>query len=278
MLVRQRLKLTPCSFLVAHHLVDAHLRQRDLLASALYVLDTVDGAQHAAIVLVLLIQLQENLQHIGATTLVAGQLFVDVLRLSIVAHTEEVLPESLLIEVVVGVQLRCPFQTDSCQRVFFEFTLVHRHIVPGFSRLRVDAEAVAEQVEGSIVVPGILLPHGLQKEVLVAERIGSLKPASSRNDKRSRSLVALLLCCLAAFLESIVAVRQRCRQTASDAADEGGAKHGATRTECRHHHESSNRVPYPTSQSLHKPLSLTSPPYVRSRLLHVPSRRVRPLR
>ena len=169
--VRQRFQRVPCSLLVTHHLVDAHLRQCDFLALSLDVLDAIDGAKHTTIVLVLLVELQQNLQHVGALALVAGQLLIDGLRLRIVPHAKEILSQPLLIDVVVGIQRCRLLQAQPRQRVFSQLTLIHRQVVPAFSGQWVDIETVAEQVVGGIVVACILLPHGLQEEIVVAQGV-----------------------------------------------------------------------------------------------------------
>ena len=184
--VRQRFQRVPCSLLVAHHLIDAHLRQCDFLALSLDVLDAIDGAKHATIVLVLLVELQQNLQYVGALALVAGQLFIDCLRLRIVPHAEEILSQPLLIDIVVGIQRCRLLQAQPCQRVFSQLTLIHRQVVPAFSGQWVDVETVAEKVVGGIVIACILLPHGLQEEIVVAQRVNCGKRRVERGERREK--------------------------------------------------------------------------------------------
>ena len=207
-LVGERLQRLPCRLLVAHHLVDAHLRQRNLLALSLDGLHAVQGVQHAVVVLVLLVELYQYLQHVGALVVLVGQPLVDGRRVVIFLRGQEVLPQPFGIGVVLWVQLSRPLQTYPRERVLVQFALVHRHIEPCLGGIGVDVQTVFQQVVGSVVVLGTLLAHGLQEEVLVAQRVfgRQLLVADGRRLLRGFLLLALLLGLLLGLLLAFLLV------------------------------------------------------------------------
>ena len=103
MLVRQLLQRFVGHILVAFQLVGAHLRYCRFLACPFELLNALDGAQHVVVVAVLVVELQQYVEHIAALGVVAQQVLVGHGGLVVAFHARIESCQQLVVCVVVGI-------------------------------------------------------------------------------------------------------------------------------------------------------------------------------
>ena len=171
MFVGKRLQRLPGSFLVAHQLIDAHLGQGNLLGTALYLFDAVDGGKHLPVLVVLLVESQQDAQHVGAVAIVVGQPLIDGRRTVELLHANVVLRQPFLVGLVLRTQFGGLLQAFHSHRVVVQLALVHGQIVPHLGSIGIDLRRTGEQLVRSVVVPRILLANGLQEDIVETKGI-----------------------------------------------------------------------------------------------------------
>ena len=177
------------TFRVAFQLVGSHSGQRKLLALALHLLQAGYGVEHVVVVFLLLVELHEDVEHVAAVAVEGIELLVGLDGPGVIARADIVLGHLFLIHVVVGTEPGGPLQTGQSQRILMEPGQIGGLQVVGFGRMGVDTQTMVQQIEGGGVVPGILLAHGFQEKVLVAQPVCGAQRSHGRGCRRSGFLL-----------------------------------------------------------------------------------------
>ena len=174
-----------CHLLIAHHLVDTHLAQRERVVGSLDLFESSNGIKHHRIVLLLFVELDEDVQHIAAVAVGGKEALVGLYSLGVVAGTNIELGEPLLVGVVLRTEHCGLFETFHCQCVLLELGEIHGFEVPSVSRVGIDVKTMVEQVKGCIIVSCLLLADRLQEEEVIpaAVVIAQRRQGDSRPDR-----------------------------------------------------------------------------------------------
>ena len=163
--IYQRLQFLIGSLLIVHHLVDAHLGKRILLALTLLGFQTRNGLQHHREVLLLLIQLHQDMQGIGIAMIAGIEVFVGIYRLVILLLADIMLGKILGIGLVFRSQLYCLLHIEKSERIILQLGVIHREIEVGLCGIRLYLSGMLKEVHRSRIVVGCMLPSRLQEEV-----------------------------------------------------------------------------------------------------------------
>ena len=147
------------------HGIDAHLGKRQSLTVPFQCLHQVQGSQHLVIVLLLVIELQQDIQHIETVFVVGIQSFVGVHRLIELSGVDMCNGQSFQIRVVAWVQVSRLLHARQRHRVVIQLRIIGCLCVVNLCRLRIDGLAVLQQVEGCCELPLILQVLSLKEEV-----------------------------------------------------------------------------------------------------------------
>ena len=171
MFLGQLLQLVQRFFLAAHLLIDVHARKSNLLAAAVGHLYAVDGLNHAGIVFLLIVELQQHIQNVGAVFIVGIKALVNGNGTVEVVFVHIDLCQPFQIVAVVGIEFCGLLETFHDHGILFQFAVIGRKQIIGLGRHRIDFPTMAQEVEGGIIASPMLLIDSFEEKVLVAQAV-----------------------------------------------------------------------------------------------------------
>ena len=167
MTVGQLLQGFASRFLVTHHLINAHFRKRKFLIGSFSLLNTFQNRKHLAVIILLIVQLSQDAEHIRALMIVFIQTLVGSNGLVESARSDVILRHPLLVMTVFRLQGSRLFELFQRQRIFLLLGQQASLNIISFGSLWMEGQALVQQTVRQLQLAGIQLTNSLKKEIVV---------------------------------------------------------------------------------------------------------------
>ena len=158
---------------VTHGRIDVALGERQPFVLPTDVFQELKGVDGLVIAFLFLIQLEECLQQVITVLVVGIELLYGLCRFVILLLADVQLGQRLQEDRLVRVKLCGALDIFQGTVLVFEGRIVLCQVIIHLRCFGVELQAVAQQVEGCIVIALLALHHGLEEEIVVAVLGGS---------------------------------------------------------------------------------------------------------